>query len=252
MTTPKCSEKACPYFAEPGQSICRYHIDMFEFDESLTDSGLDYEALSAGDDESSSGPVSQLSVTNWRDDWLAKKEKLEDSRFVRKIGIRNGVQIRLNQNLCGSCGAVKDTCRRRCATCLTFFSNYNMRQRRERNAAGLCAYCGKENLESKEYALCTKCRKKKSSAKTSRLKSETRSAKFETRSAVGKIGGKARTKVLSKQERHRIAVIAANARWHASAAKTIPPRGTDEERAESQKGAGRCERKQQRVREAIG
>jgi hypothetical protein len=158
MTTPKCSERACPYFAVPGQSLCSYHVNWFEFEESLTDSGLDYEALSAGDEEGSSGPVSQLSVTNWRDTYLEKKERREDQRFINKVALAVRY-ARLKENrVCPRCGLPHDRETFHCESCIKQVNENMLELRRARRAQGLCEGCGGTRDGSSTW--CQKCRKR--------------------------------------------------------------------------------------------
>jgi hypothetical protein len=174
MTTPKCSEKACLYFAEPGQNLCRYHIDMFEFDESLTDSGLDYEALHSGDEDGASSPVAQLSITNWRDRWLDRKEKEDARKFINRFKVANRHRIRRNSGLCCRCGRVAKSGRTLCETCAQRQRDLHLRLWAGRRAKGLCPSCGSKR--DSQMVMCEPCRKR-SAGELRRL--------YERRSRVG-------------------------------------------------------------------
>ena len=158
MTAQKCSEKACPYFAEPGHDLCRYHIDMFEFDESLTDSGLDYEALHSSEEDGTSGPVAQLSVTNWRDAWLEKKERRQDKEFIEKFRIAARYSRLKLARICPQCGHSHDGVTTLCLSCLCDMRKAQRELRRARRDQGLCEKCGgvREDLA----LWCRKCRKR--------------------------------------------------------------------------------------------
>jgi hypothetical protein len=142
MTAQKCSEKACPYFAEPGQTLCRYHINYFEFDESLTDSGLDWEALHSGDEDGSSSSVGQLSVTNWRDDWLLDKERREDKVFIEKVAAAARYARLKESGLCPRCELPHDRETIHCQSCIQGIQTVLRELWRARRAQGLCEKCG--------------------------------------------------------------------------------------------------------------
>jgi hypothetical protein len=136
---------------------------MFAFDESLTDSGLDYEALRSRDEDGSSGPVSQLSITNWRDEWLIRKEQQDNRTFFQRVSVANRQKRRKASGLCISCGGAKDGRRSRCTSCRTNFNAYFRQRRRNWLLAGMCTYCGNKEPQA-GHLTCADC-----SAKMARL-----------------------------------------------------------------------------------
>lgn len=168
MDQQTCAERGCPFPASAGDNLCRHHIEMYAFDESLTDSGLDYEALHSGDEDRSSGPVAQLSVTNWRDTWLEKKERRENKIVIAKFYGANRYRQQKSNKTCPRCRVPhsrKTVC---CEKCHKHVCATSDARRAKLMGSGLCKACGKPR--DNETTRCEKCRKKNnSSGKASRL-----------------------------------------------------------------------------------
>lgn len=150
---PRCSERGCPFPPAPGQSLCQHHIQMFLFNESLTDDSLELDFTK----DSNEMPKSRVSIVSAAESgvarWREKKERERERSLVCRVEMALLYRKRRAAGLC-ICGRVLDIVNRKtCSVC----AERNRQQRRRNSAAGLCAHCGKNSAQTGN-TLCGECR----------------------------------------------------------------------------------------------
>jgi hypothetical protein len=164
MTTPKCSEKACPFPVAPGQTLCGYHLrefssalDQDDQEDELVDTR--YEARDRGSQIGSAIGREELSVGTPGMGLVELEEKREAPRFKKlyeRARASERYRKRVRAGLCGSCGEPREAgfsrCRECRKKCLAAAKKYYLRIRQ----GGICTNCkARQAAPSRTY--CSEC-----------------------------------------------------------------------------------------------
>lgn len=151
----RCSERGCPFPPVPGQTICEYHVQMFLFNESLTDDSLELDFTK----DPNELPKSRVSIVSAAESkltrWRERKERERERSLVCRVQMARLRRARRASRLC-PCGRVLDMANRKtCSVCV----ERQQQRRRSIRAAGLCAACAK-CPPAIGHILCARCRLK--------------------------------------------------------------------------------------------
>jgi hypothetical protein len=167
MTTPKCSEKSCPFPVGPGQTLCGYHLrefssalDQDDEEDELVDTR--YEARDRGSQIGSAIGREELSVGTPGMGRVELEERGEAKKFKKTIKRLQGKRAYENakaRGTCYNCGkprsvrnvSVCDDCRQKAA-------RYAKERSLHRLKTGLCVRCGRKLPENYSFQRCSECR----------------------------------------------------------------------------------------------
>lgn len=158
----RCSQKGCPFPALDGEELCRYHLALFELDESLLDSE---ERLTLPDVLSREEGLSIIRRGDYARDIYAASGRCNRCGAGREAGRKFCSQClaydrfrkrrKVAKGLCRTCGRSAEPSRTRCRTCLQKQLLRTLARTRLKIKFGLCSRCGRKNDRGKY--LCNAC-----------------------------------------------------------------------------------------------
>ena len=158
-TLTKCSERGCVFPEEDGKQLCRYHLSALEFDETLTDSAIDYDIHS--EDGFFSKSPAKLSIVGILDGWYSKKEKQQDKSLIDKVRSIGNYRKYREAGICVECEtAASEPSRTRCRYCLDKHLHRRKEQIELWKTLGLCHSCGARN-DRNGKTTCNTCERKR-------------------------------------------------------------------------------------------
>lgn len=158
MEAQKCSERGCPFPPAPGETLCRQHVEMFAFEESLYESSID-----ATEEDIASAIFYDESVSVKKrgivplDEWFENREWKKTLAQARSLNnVRKCRERRRSAGLCVSCGISKASSGvTYCEGCAQKAYELYRARREKLRLAGFCFRCMHAN--DTDGFLCSNC-----------------------------------------------------------------------------------------------